>query len=995
MSRGPLETVLRHLRRLAEAGAGRDLSDGELLDRFRGGGEEAAFALLVQRHGSMVLGVCRRVLGDEHDAEDAFQATFLVLARKASSIRRRASVASWLYGVARRIAAKAKVEAARRRRREQRYEEMPRRQPGDEMAYREVRQVLDEELGELPDKYRVPLILCHLESKSQSEAARELGWARATLADRLARGRELLRGRLVRRGLTLSTGFLTAVVTEGTTSASVPALLVLNTARAAALTGAGKSAGAVVSAEAAALAEGAIKTMSTSKLKIAAILVIGLALTTAGIAGHRPASAPETPPPADTEKARSDSGKRVNAASEGFAYTGRVLDPDGKPLAGAKLFICGLTPGVIEFRERAISGADGTFRFTVRRDEFGKNGIVPPSRSPPERYVNIGATADGCGAACVWAGKPEEREKLVLWLPAEEIVKGRIINLEGRPLAGVSVSAYIKGSRSDKDHKPLPYDAKDEPGTFSGNVLPFEEGRNNAVTDKDGRFTLRGLSRGWLYHLSVSGPTIVNVKAELAARPQKPKVVPATGVVDPKRPGPQLTLYGSTFTHVAVPCKPIIGVVREKGSDKPLAGVEIGRPWTRDDDPQAWTTTGKDGRYKLTGLPAGIHTLRIQPPANSPYLMTEARVTADQPGIEPVTFDIQLERRQVVTGRVFDRANGAPVEAWIEYRPLAKNPNLKADSVLAQPAWGRHPPSTGSGRDGRFMLPALRGPGVLLVSTEGNYLPARFQKTDRGADITDKTDPKLIDCRPLLAWPGDFHAYRLIDVPESGDVKVEIALTPAKSRPLAIEFPDGKSRDTVVIGLQPVLRDHGAPYIPGKSVIGGLADGESRPLFVSTYDSEFAAIAVINGDETGPVKVKLKRTGVIAGRVVDKDGKPIEGVSFQLFFDDGPGRPGVFIHGGYAAREWTAAEIERGWRTRGYNEKSGASRAERTDAKGRFRLPGVLPDVAFDLKAQLEGAPNAKGQRFITATVRIARPTVKPGETLDLGDLPAFTPPKK
>jgi RNA polymerase sigma factor (sigma-70 family) len=984
------------LRRLAEAGAGRDLSDGELLDRFRGGGEEVAFALLVQRHGSMVLGVCRRVLNDEHAAEDAFQATFLVLARKAGDIRRRASVASWLYGVARRIAAKAKVEAARRRRREQRYE-MPHHQPWDEMTCREVRQVLDEELGELPDKYRAPLILCHLEGKSQSEAARELGWARATLADRLARGRELLRGRLVRRGLTLSAGFFTAIVADGAASATVPALLVLNTARAAALAGAGKSVGAVVSVEAAALAEGVIKTMTTSKLKIGAILVIGLALATAGIAGHRQGAKPETPPPADGEKARPAPGKRGEAASEGFVYAGRVLDPDGKPLAGAKLFICGLTPGVIEFRERATSGPDGTFRFTMRRDEFGKNGVVPPSRSPPERYVNIGATADGCGAACVWAGKPEEREKLVLWLPAEEVVKGRVINLEGKPVAGVSVSAYIKGSRSDKDHKPLPYDAKDEPGTFSGNVLPFEEGRNNAVTDKDGRFTLRGLSRGWLYHLSITGPTIVNVKAELAARPQKPKVVPATGVVDPKRPGPQLTLYGSTFTHVAVPCKPIVGFVREKGSGKPLAGVEVGRPWTRDDDPQAWTTTDKDGRYKLTGLPAGIHTLRVRPPANSPYLMTEARVTADQPGIEPVTFDIQLERRQVVAGQVVDRATGAPVEARIEYRPLAKNPNLKADSLLAQPAWGRHPPSTAAGRDGRFMLPVLRGPGVLLVSTEGNYLPARLQKADQDTGITDKEDPELIDCRPLLAWPGDFHAYRPIDVPESGDVKVEIALTPAKSRPLAIEYPDGKPRDTTVLGLQPILRDHGAPYFPGKSVIGGLADGESRRLFVSTYDSEFAAAAVVNGDETGPVKVTLKRTGAITGRVVDKDGKPIAGVSFQLFFDDGPVRPGVYVHGSYAARAGTDSEAKRSFRTHGYYEKGAdyVSRAEKSDDQGRFRLPGVLPDVAFDLKAQLVAPPNAKGQRLITATVRIARPTVKPGETLDLGDLPAIAPPKK
>jgi hypothetical protein len=130
---------------------------------------------------------------------------------------------------------------------------------------------------------------------------------------------------------------------------------------------------------------------------------------------------------------------------------------------------------------------------------------------------------------------------------------------------------------------------------------------------------------------------------------------------------------------------------------------------------------------------------------------------------------------------------------------------------------------------------------------------------------------------------------------------------------------------------------------------------------------------------------------------VDKDGKPIAGVSFQLFFDDGPVRPGVYVHGSYAARAGTDSEAKRSFRTHGYYEKGAdyVSRAEKSDDQGRFRLPGVLPDVAFDLKAQLVAPPNAKGQRLITATVRIARPTVKPGETLDLGDLPAIAPPKK
>src|SRR5262249_27589313 len=190
-------------------------------------------------------------------------------------------------------------------------------------------------------------------------------------------------------------------------------------------------------------------------------------------------------------------------------------------------------------------------------------------------------------------------------------------------------------------------------------------------------------------------------------------------------------------------------------------------------------------------------------------------------------------------------------------------------------------------------------------------------------------------------------------------------------------------------------RDHGAPYFPGQSTVAGLAGDEVRRLFVSTYDGQFAATAVVRGAETGPVRVKLKPTGSVTGRVVDKDGKPIEGISFQLFFDDGPGRPGVFVHGGVALRAATPAESRRSSRTRGYSDRGlGVSLAQRTDQQGRFRLTDLLPDVAFGLNARLVAPPNAKGERFVTGEVVIARPTVKPGETLDLGDLRAVVPPK-
>jgi RNA polymerase sigma factor (sigma-70 family) len=986
-----LDDVLRQLRKLCSDEALQDLGDAELLERFLAKGEETAFAILVQRHGPMVLGVCQRVLEDPHAAEDAFQAAFLVLVRRSASIRKRSSLASWLYGVAQRIARRLRAQQAAQRQRERRFCAMSSSQVLDELTWQELRSVLDEEIRSLPEHYRAPIVLCCLEGKSYYQAARELAWPKSSLASRLSRARGLLRDRLARRGITLSVSALAAGLAERT-AVALPALLTLNTVQGAALLISGKSAAGSLSAQALSLGEESMKNMLGLKTKAlvlflaAALVAGGAALANRQTAGEK--ASPASPPP----PARDHTEKPADPAGETFTFAGRVLGPDGKPLAQAKLYICGLTPGVIEYRERGLSGPDGSFRFTVRRDEFGEKGVVPPSRSPPERYVHIGATAEGCGAVSVWGGKAEERSQLTLWLPAEELAHGRIVDLEGKPVAGVQVSASIRSSRAAKDHKPLPYDAPSKAGEYSGNVLPSAESANLGISDKDGRVTLRGLSRDWLYDLYISGPTIVNATAQLAARPQKPAIAPGAGISPPDRPRPQMPLYGSTFTHVAVPAKPILGVVREKGSGKPLAGVQVERSWTRDDDPRAWTTTDKEGRYKLTGLPPAIHVLKVFPAPNMPFLATEIRVQADQPGIEPVAFDIHLERQAAVTGRVIAGKTGKPVQGHVEYRPLANNPNLGSHPLLAEGRWNYRPSPHSTDAQGHFLLPVLRGPGVLLVTAENVYLPAKLEQADRVRGVADKADPELIDCRPFPAWPPEFHAYRLLDIPEGKDVEVEIALTPGLERSLVLQYPDGKPHDTTLLGLKPVAIDHGDQYSPGKCQIVGLAPSEARRLFASTHDQQFAGLFVVKGNETGPVTVKLRPTGTITGRVVDRNGRPIVGVSFQTLFDDGPGRPGTFVHGGSSHRMRTKAEMDRGGRTSGfYRDKlQSLTGSEKTDDQGRFRLTGVLPDVPFDLNVQLLTPANPKGQRFILGLVPVARPTVKPGQTLDLGDLQAI-----
>ncbi len=271
MSEGQRSTLLAYLRRLVSAAATDD-SDADLLQRFAVQRDEAAFEALLRRHGPLVWSVCRRVLGEEHAAEDAFQATFLVLVRKARSVSKRASIRSWLYGVALRVALRARQQEQLRRRREH---ETPIRRPG-EATWQDLRPILDEEIQRLPEKYRLPIILCYLEGQTNDEAARLLNCPRGTIATRLARARERLRVRLLRHGVTLSSVTLTALLTDKVMSAAVPPLLLAQAAKLALM---GATSNSITT-----LAEGVLHAMFLSKIKMAlAFVVIASVLGGAGI----------------------------------------------------------------------------------------------------------------------------------------------------------------------------------------------------------------------------------------------------------------------------------------------------------------------------------------------------------------------------------------------------------------------------------------------------------------------------------------------------------------------------------------------------------------------------------------------------------------------------------------------------------------------------------------------------------------------------------------
>jgi len=329
MASGAAGGVVERLRRAVLRSDAAGLSDGQLLERFLRDRDESAFELLVRRHGPMVLGVCRRVLRNLHDAEDAFQAVFLVLVRKAGSLRARHLLANWLYAVAHRTALKARGRNWRRQTTS--IEEVAEPRAPTAEAASELRSVLDQELGRLPESYRVPIILCDLEGKTRKEAAAQFGWPEGTLSTRLDRGRQLLAQRLARRGVIVAAVPL-ALAQEAV--ASLPATLLTSTVKAAASVAAGQAATAgVISANVAALSEGVIHAMFVTKLKNAALIIAVLGLVGTG-AGVTTRFVQADDPPARAAAAAAEQDRRGGDAKD-ESIRGKVVEisKDGKAIS--------------------------------------------------------------------------------------------------------------------------------------------------------------------------------------------------------------------------------------------------------------------------------------------------------------------------------------------------------------------------------------------------------------------------------------------------------------------------------------------------------------------------------------------------------------------------------------------------------------------------------------------------------------------------------------
>jgi RNA polymerase sigma factor (sigma-70 family) len=361
MADAPLRLLLRHLHR--GRAAPDTAGDAELLDRFVRSRDEAAFELLVWRHGTLVYNVCRRVLRDAHAAEDAFQATFLVLARKAASVGRGEALAGWLYRVAYRAALRARSRAGPPTAADL---PEPAAAPSDEALWRDLRPVLDEEIARLPEKYRLPVVLCYLSGLTTDEAARRLGIPRGTVLSRLAWARERLRGRLSLRGVTLSAGLSVAVL-----AAAAPASVVKSAARAALSFVGGQPTAAT--AGAVRLMEGVLRDMVMNRVKNGLLVVLGLVVIGVGVGLWAARTATAEP----TERKHEEAARQAAPAEP----------PGGKEEARVPE-----APRPIGVWERTVVGKEGgSITLTIRVDAQR----VTLTQSMTDKGKTIKATIEG------------------------------------------------------------------------------------------------------------------------------------------------------------------------------------------------------------------------------------------------------------------------------------------------------------------------------------------------------------------------------------------------------------------------------------------------------------------------------------------------------------------------------------------------------------------------------------------------------------------------
>lgn len=936
--------------------------DRELLARFAAGDEDA-FAVLVRRHAGMVLGVCRRVLPTVQDAEDACQATFLILARKAKATAWQRSVANWLYTTARRVASKANRAAGRRARREALAAQPDRAPTLDQMTGHEAFAALDEELARLPAIYREPLVLCYLEGLPRDEAARCLGIPFATLKSQLDRGRRRLADALGRRGIAVGAGLLTVAVTSpaGASPPVVQAILA--------------AVGGSPTPAAAALAREVVVSRLITLVKGSLFALIGAVALTAGLAAM-PTAEPGRPAPA----AKPGDEDKV---------TVRVLDPDGKPVAGATV----VQRSPSRRRDRVVEAVVG------RTDDRGQ--IEATARL----FSAFVAVKDGYAAA--FSGSEPPGRALDLKLAKPLPIKGRLVDLEGKPVAGARVEVIdVRGA--ENDDLTGAYNAfRVNPDWHGMAFARWLDGKATGApkattTDKDGRFTVSNVATNHVVRLRFFAPGIESAGVFVFADPAFAKRVrpPSDGE---KRAGMSRehapAVYGPEFTHAARPEHRIVGTVVDDETGKPVPGVEVwgttglalsgvtSDPW-RD---HVETKTDAKGEFELTGLAKAVvynrafgskeakRYLHVRPLGSN--CLDQIVTIPDALDYTPVRVEVRLRRAMVLRGTLLNQKTGKPVRGQVKWAALQSNtlvaPGKFAERALYLEGFGVTRATetwVEAGDDGRFRLRVPPGPCVLLASADEAeatvFTTAQVRDEDRkhlrkpevGEGVRSTGGPRerrdeLAFATLGMTWPLRWETgYAIVDADaEMKVIEVKVPFDPGATVTVGCVDPEGKPvAGVTMVGHGPYGRVPRA-YPTAEIAVGGLSPkNPAEQLYFLHKGRKLCGQVLVKGDETGKVVVKLTPCGRVTGRVVDHEGKPAAGLLVPMQMTDG------------VANDLLRQKL--------FRDEGTAT----TDADGRFAFDRLFPAVEFDLMVFRPG--------FRSGEAASKRVTLKPGEARDVGE---------
>ena len=947
-----LGAALRQIERLFDAGVISGLPDHRLLECFIQERDEAAFEVLVARHGPMVLSVCRGILRDPGDAEDAFQAVFLVLVKKAATIRGRQALGGWLYQVARRVAVEANKAAARRRAREREGGLMASTTTASGPAlFDELLSALHEEIARLPEKHRLVVVLCELGGLTHVQAAVELNWSERTLRRRLAEARERLKARLLCRDLRLDDATLGAVFLREAQAAVPPAWNAAVVRAAIDIVNPAVVAGSA-SAAARLLTREVLKSMLLHKLKLASAALLGAGLiawaASAALAscGDDPPEAAPAPGAQQAVPSPPDSEPGSLDTVGTFPVAGRVLDADDKPVAGAEIYIWhyrqfGWNPAdpapTGQQGRVALSDLDGRFHFELDK----ASSDWPFSDGPAWHGAQIAAVAPGYGPAWIAAGSLLKGGEATLRLVRDDVpIRGRVLDTQGQPVRGLTVRAVQIGTT--------------EPGTDVDAVLATGEmdfknvivwyrnptwlGRQGTWnTDTDGRFEISGIGRDRMIQLEIDGLGLAHISFYAVARPSraipKPRARPSGKSPDMMFHGtpPPPLLVGSTFEQIAGPSKPIVGIVRAKGTGQPAAGVPVTgiepatHTWIR-------TKTDQHGRFQLLGLPkAGVFQVRVDPRTGFDPFLTVVTTLTDTAGLKPIETTIDAPRGVIITGRLIDSATDGPVPAkHVTYVKLLTNPNEGY-------------PETGhsSVGDPVFKMTVPPGEGFIYANVRGQetpYVRARLRKEDKGRGIGGPGDGET-----STVMLNGYNAYKIIDVPaDAKDFTVDLVLTRGLTRKGRLVDPDG----TPVRGA----RCYGLSSTWGfvKTLadetfeVHGLEPGHRRQLMFAHRDRQLVGAFIIKDEgltSEALLEVRLGPPGSVKGRLVDEDGLPLAGATLSVMsvelngLDNLPPGPGAL---------WPDDDTFR------------------SDADGRFKVVGLKPGVKSFIGLRFATRPNVR-----------------------------------